>query len=120
MPMLVQAGRRRWLALSALLAMAFFAGGEAALADPAASPPHACGATTAQQAAPLAEKLFAAGQYQQAGECYQAAGDMTHANLAFLKAAGPKGADTARDLKAQGDTAKALFANAAQAFRRNH
>ena len=118
--MLVQAGRRRWLALSALVAMAFVAGGEVVCADPAATPSHACEASTAAQAGALAEKLFAAGQYQQAGECYRAAGDMTHANLAFLKAAGPKGADTARDLKAQGDSAKALFANAAQAFRRSH
>jgi hypothetical protein len=120
MQMLVQSGRRRLLALSALFAMALVAGGELAFADPAATPSYSCAASTPEQAGPLAEKLFASGQYQRAGECYQAAGDMTHANLAFLKAAGPKGADTARDLKAQGDSAKALFANAAQAFKRNH
>ena len=34
--------------------------------------------------------------YQRAGECYRAAGDLPHANLAFLQAAGPAGEDTAR------------------------
>ncbi len=117
--MSVQAGAKRSGALIAVLAVALLAAGRIVLAGPASGQPQACAASTAQEAATLADKLFAAGQYQHAGECYQAAGDMPHANLAFLKAAGPRGADTARDLKAQGDTAKALFANAAQAFRRS-
>ncbi len=45
---------------------------------------------------------------------------MVHANLAFLKAAGPEGEDTARALKAQQEAAKSLFAKVGNAFRSNH
>jgi hypothetical protein len=73
-----------------------------------------------QEAGVLADELFERGQYQQAGACYQAAGDAVHANLAFLKAAGPRGEDTARGLKAQQQAAKSLFAKVGNAFRSNH
>ena len=68
----------------------------------------------------LADKFFQRGEYQQAGACYQLAGDMAHANLAFLKAAGPRSEDSARTLKAQGDVAKSLFARVGSAFRGSH
>jgi hypothetical protein len=91
-----------------------------ALADPAPEAQRACQAATSQEAAALADKLFENGQYQQAGACYQAAGDMAHANLAFLKAVGPGSEDTARALKAQRDAAKSLFATVEHAFHSNH
>lgn len=68
----------------------------------------------------LAAKLFDEGVYQHAGACYQAAGDMTHANLAYMKAVGPQSEDTAQALKAQRDAAKHLFAQVGHAFHNNH
>ena len=66
-----------------------------------------------------ADELFGRGEYQQAGACYQAAGDLVHANLAFLKAAGPRGEDTAQTLRAQQQAAKSLFARVGNAFHGN-
>ena len=91
-----------------------------AFADPVTEAPRVCEAASAQQAGILADRLFEKGEYQHAGACYQAAGDLVHANLAFLKAAGPAGEDTARALKAQRDAAKSLFASVQHAFRGNH
>ena len=90
------------------------------VADPPADVPRVCEARGQQEAGALADKLFAAAEYQHAGACYQAAGDLPHANLAYLKAAGPRGADTAESLKAQGDAARALFASVGHAFHKNH
>lgn len=80
----------------------------------------ACEAATPEEARALADRLYGEGKYQHAGDCYQAGGDLTHANLALLQAAGPKSADTARDLKAEGNSAKALFAGVAHALKRSH
>jgi hypothetical protein len=91
-----------------------------AFADPAPQIQPACPVAGSQAAEILADKLFEGGEYQQAGACYQAAGDMVHANLAFLKAAGPRGEDTARTLKEQQEAAKSLFARVGNAFRSNH
>ena len=88
-----------------------------AIADPATEAPRACDVSSPQQAGTLADKLFEKGEYQHAGACYQAAGDMVHANLAFLKAVGPDSEDTATALKAQGDAAKSLFTKVERAFR---
>jgi hypothetical protein len=74
----------------------------------------------APEAGTLADKLFEKGEYQHAGACYQAAGDMVHANLAFLKAVGPDSEDTARALKTQRDAAKSLFGKVEDAFRSGH
>lgn len=104
-----------------LLGVAYLlAGARVARADPAPAVTPACEAVGPQQAASLAEALYRKGEYQRAGRCYQAAGDMAHANLAFLKAAGPQSEDTARALRAQRDTAKALFVNVGKAFRSSH
>lgn len=110
--------RARRLHAISLVALLFLVATGAVLADPVES--RACETKTPAEASALAEKLFDKGEYQRAGECYQVAGDMAHANLAFLKAAGPKSQDTAKDLKAQSDTAKALFASVGQSFKRNH
>lgn len=100
--------------------LAGVAAAHVALADPAPQAQVVCPVTGPQEAGIVADKLFEKGEYQQAGACYQAAGDMVHANLALLKAAGPRGEDSARSLKAQGETAKSLFAKVGSAFRNNH
>jgi hypothetical protein len=100
--------------------LAWIAAAQLALADPAPQARATCPVATPQEAGVLADKLFQRGEYQQAGACYQVAGDMAHANLAFLKAAGPRSEDSARTLKAQGDAAKSLFARVGSAFRSNH
>ena len=104
-------------------AMLFAAGVAAAqvtLADPAPQAQPACRVASAPEARALADKLFDSGEFRQAGACYQAAGDMAHANLAFLKAAGPESEDTARALKTQQAVAKSLFAKVGNALRSNH
>lgn len=100
--------------------LACVAAAHLAIADPATEPPRACDVSSPQQAGTLADKLFEKGEYQHAGACYQAAGDMVHANLAFLKAVGPDSEDAATALKAQGDAAKSLFAKVEHAFRSSH
>lgn len=112
--------RPRRLHLIGVLALGLFAASRVAMADPTAAESRSCAVATAQEARVLADRLYERGEYQRAGECYQAGGDMTHANLAFLQAAGPAGKDTARGLKTQSDAAKALFASVGQAFRKNH
>lgn len=103
-----------------LSALACIAAAHAAMADPAAAAPRACEVASPQDAMVLADRFFEKREYQHAGVCYQAAGDMVHANLAFLKAAEPQSEDTARDLRAQRETAKALFARVGSAFRSGH
>lgn len=101
--------------------VALLAAARVALADPAVEGPGAaCPAATSQEASALAARLYEQGDYQRAGECYRAAGDLAHANLAFLKAAGPTTEDTARGLRADRDAAKALFSGVARAFKGNH
>jgi hypothetical protein len=100
--------------------LACVAAAHLAIADPATGTPSACEVSSPREAGTLADKLFEKGEYQHAGACYQAAGDMVHANLAFLKAAGPDSEDTARALKAQRDAAKSLFGKVEDAFRSGH
>jgi len=91
-----------------------------ALADPAPEPGPACAVTGTEEARALADKLFEKGQYQDAGACYEAAGDLAHANLAFLKATGPASEDSARALKGQADQARALLESVGRAFHSDH
>lgn len=100
--------------------VACLAAAQLAFADPAPDMSRVCEAASAAEASALADKLFAKGEYSHAGVCYQAAGDMVHANLAFLKAVGPDSDDTARALKSQRDTAKSLFDRVGHAFRSDH
>jgi hypothetical protein len=102
------------------LAAAGLAFAHLSFADPAADAQHVCGVRSPQEAAALADKLFESREYQHAGACYQVAGDMAHANLAYLRASGPQGEDTARALKAQGDAAKTLFASVGHVLHKNH
>jgi hypothetical protein len=78
-------------------------------ADPPADPARRCAVTPPEQARWLGKQLFEQGAYQRAGECYQAAGDLALANLAFLKALEPETTTTERRLAEQRDQAKALL-----------
>ncbi len=112
--------RTRVLHVSALFAVAMLAGARMAGADTPVDPSRSCEAPTVEEAQSLADTLYASGDYRRAGQCYQAAGDLTHANLAFLKAAGPASEDTAHKLKVQRDVARALFTSVAQSFESKH
>ena len=85
------------------------------LADPAPPESHLCDAAHPQQAKAVADELYEKGEYQRAGECYQAAGDASGAQLAFLKAVGPNSEANARALNDQQQAAKALLAKLHQA-----
>ncbi len=98
-------------------ALACLAAARAVRADPVPTEPSACASASRQEASALADSLYQKGDYQHAGQCYEAAGDMGHADLAFLKATGPKSEETGRALKGQADAAKALFASVGKAFR---
>jgi hypothetical protein len=91
-----------------------------ALADPTSDGSHSCEAAQPQEAKALADALYEKGDYQHAGECYDAAGDPMRAQRAYLKAVGPNSEAAARGLKADTSTAKALFTQVQQAFRSNH
>jgi hypothetical protein len=85
-----------------------------ALADPAAA--EHCPVSTPAQARELADALFEQGAYQRAGDCYQAAGEYSLADKAFLKAVRPESAETARQLSDHRDQAKALLHQVQRAF----
>lgn len=119
-PPLALRSRSRQRSVVALLGLGLLAAARVVVADSPAAESRTCEARTAPEAASLADRLYAKGEYQRAGECYRAAGDLVHANLAFLQAAGPAGEDSARELKVQKDAAKALFAGVGQAFKKTH
>lgn len=112
--------RRLQINIMGVLTLGLLAATRAVMADPTPAQSRTCEVATTQEARSLADRLYEKGEYQRAGECYQAAGDMVHANLAFMQAAGPAGEDTARGLKTQRDAAKALFAGVGQAFKKSH
>jgi hypothetical protein len=89
-------------------------------ADPAVEAHQRCGVSTQEQARRLGDLLFDQGAYQHAGECYEAAGEYSRADQAFLKAVGPASAATARQLSDQRDQAKALFGKVERAFHSDH
>jgi hypothetical protein len=101
------------IALSLLLTAA-----PVTFADPALEGHPHCAVSTPQRARALGDVLFGRGAYQHAGECYEAAGEFTLADRAFLKAVGPESAATARKLADQRDQAQALLHKVQQAFHR--
>lgn len=103
-----------------LVGVFLFTATRALFADPAQNRPAGCAVADAQQAAALAEVLYEKQQYQRAGECYQVAGDPSHAQQAFLKAVGPNSEAAGRALKDQGDAAKSLFVKVQRGFRSEH
>jgi hypothetical protein len=89
-------------------------------ADGAPGPSQLCEAASKQEAKELADRYYEQREYQRAGECYDDAGDRSRAQLAFLKAAAPNAAETARALKKERDAAKGLFTQVQQAFHKDH
>jgi hypothetical protein len=103
-----------------LWGLAGVAATQIALADIPPEVPPSCEVSGAQEAMALADRLFEKGEYQHAGACYEVAGDMGRANVAFLRAVGPKSEDSARAFRQQRDQAKALFGSVERAFRSDH
>ena len=103
-----------------VLVLACFSATPVVFADQTSGPSRRCEAANKQEARELAEKLYEEREYQHAGECYDAASDPSHAQVAFLKAVGPNAEDTARELKKQRDAGKGLIGQVQQAFRRGH
>jgi hypothetical protein len=108
--------RRLALAIVAL-AMASTAELGLAMADPASNRSTQCEVATPQEAVSLADSLFARGEYQQAGACYEAAGNLERANEAFARAARPRSEETGRTVVKQRDAAKSLLDGVQKAFR---
>ena len=114
--------RRRRSGGTRILGCALLAATRLVLADPAHDESRACEAASPrpQEARTQADVLYERGEYQRAGECYQAAGDASRAQLAFLKAVGPNSDATARAFRQQQHVAKSLLTKVQQAFRSDH
>jgi hypothetical protein len=106
-----KAGRR------AAAAMLTVAAAPVVSADPPVDAQQHCAVATPAQAQRVAEQLFEQASYRRAGECYQAAGNLARANLAFLKALRPESAATERRLAEQRDQTKALLGRVARGLR---
>lgn len=111
--------KKGWLG-RALIVLACFAATQLVLADPAPDGSHACEAANPRDAKSLADVLYEKREYQRAGECYEAAGDSSRAQLAFVKAAGPSGEKAAQVFRGQGEAARALATRVQRAFRSDH
>jgi hypothetical protein len=105
-----------------ILGWALLAATRLVLADPAHDQSRACEAASPQpqEARSQADVFYERGEYQRAGECYQAAGDASRAQLAFLKAVGPNSDATAQAFRQQQQAAKSLLTKVQQAFRSDH
>lgn len=114
-------GLRRRSGGTRMLGWALLAATRLVVADPAHDESHACEvASPPQEARSQADVLYDRGEYQRAGECYQAAGDASRAQLAFLKAVGPNSDASARAFRQQQHAAKSLLTKVQQAFRSDH
>ena len=100
-----------------ILALLLWSGPHVVRADPGSDVLRTCEAAGLQEARSRADALYDKGEYQRAAVCYDAAGDSTHAQQAYLKAARPNAEVAARGLKEEGATAKALLERTQQAFR---
>jgi hypothetical protein len=104
----------------AVVALAALAVAHHAFADPAVDGARRCEAASAPEAQARAEMLYEKGDFQRAGECYDAAGDTLRAQRAFLRAVRPNTEAAARAARADSDNAKALFTRVQDAFRSSH
>src|SRR5262249_43831357 len=104
----------------AVVALAALAVAHHAFADPASGVARRCEAASPQEAQALADVLYEQGNYQRAGECYDAAGDSLRAQPAFLGAVRPNTEAAARGVREDSDSAKALFTRVQGAFRTSH
>lgn len=108
---------RRKATRRAAAALLTIAGAPLVSADPPADAQQHCAVATPAQAQRVAQQLFEQAAYQRAAECYQVAGNLARANLAFLKAVGPESAITERRLAEQREQAKALLGQVARGWR---
>jgi hypothetical protein len=114
-------GRLRSIGLGVFIGLALLLiTASVALADPVTDAPAACPATTQEEARKLGDRLFEEGAYQNAGECYQAAGEYALANRAFVKAVGPQSTVTANQLSEQRDQARTMLRKVELAFHSEH
>ena len=113
-------GSKRSLASIVTLGILAIAIAPVGRSEPTPGDARGCAVATPEQAKWLADQLYRQGQYQRAGDCYQAAGDLTDANGAFVRAVPANGDATMKDVKRQGQIAKTLFTSLQQAFRSNH
>ena len=113
---------RRYVAPLAVLAALFMISvvANSAVQAQAATGAGGCAATTAADARWLADELFRQGEYRSAAACYESAGDFTHANESYVRAARAQGEASAREAQNQGTAAKALLTQVQQAFRPGH
>ena len=100
-----------------ILAVLLSTGPRLARADQSADVVQVCEAAGPQDARSRADSLYDKGEYQRAALCYDAAGDSTHAQQAYVKAVKPNAEVAARGLKEEGVAAKALLERTRQAFR---
>jgi hypothetical protein len=119
--MAIPAGSLRIVGLGLLVGLGFFPiTASTALADPVPETHAPCPVTTQEDARTLGDSLYEQGAYQNAGECYQAAGEYGLANRAFVKAVGPQSTVTAGQLSEQRDRAKMMLRKVELAFRTEH
>ena len=113
-------GSRRRLATFVTLGILAVAIAPVGRTEPIPGDATGCAAATPEQAKWLADHLYRQREYQRAGDCYEAAGDLADANEAFVKAVQAKSDATAKDLQRQGHIAKMLFTGVQRAVRSNH
>ena len=101
-----------------VLGLACVAAARLVMADSASEPSRPCEVADPQKAKSLADMLYEERDYQRAGECYEAAGDPSRAQLSFLKAVPTNSDAAAFRLKEQRGAVKLLGAQLQQAFRR--
>jgi len=89
-------------------------------ADPIVEAPRSCTVLSPAEAKASADAFYERGDFQDAGKCYEAAGDPSRAQLAYLKAVRPNAEVAARDLEQQRNAARAQLAQLQQAFRTHH
>ena len=81
---------------------------------------HACELLSSAEAQAIADSLYEAADYQGAAECYDAAGEIPRAHLAYAKAVAPRSQTAGASLRQQGDSAKALLTQVEGAFHSKH
>ena len=88
------------------------------MADSASDPSRPCEVAGPQEGESFADMLYEKREYMRAGECHEAAGDPSRAQLAFLKSVPANSEATAARLKEHQSGEKLLGAQLQQAFRR--
>ena len=102
--------------------LALFAANVLFASEPAGAiskPSISCEAQHPDEARSAGDVLMKQGHYEQAGQCYLAAGEYDLANRALLKAARPAAVATGRAIVQQREAPRALFNQVKSAFHGN-